>query len=171
MEAGVLHRGVLNAFVRLFPVWVTLGGVAALVHPPAFTWFLDLGLITPGLQVIMLGMGLTLEFADFSRVVRAPAAIGWGVLLQYTVMPLLGWGFGYLFALPTPFAVGLVLVSCCPGGTASNGSTAGQGTMARGRSNRARSVIGNQSVRAHRRGFARVVGAAAVGSSGQGCFG
>ena len=27
---------------------------------------------------------------------------------------------GYLFSLPTPFAVGLVLVCCCPGGTASN---------------------------------------------------
>ena len=120
MAAGVLHRGVLNAFVRLFPLWVTLGGVAALIYPPAFTWFLDLGLITPGLQIIMLGMGLTLEFSDFTRVLRAPAAIGWGVLLQYTVMPLLGWGFGSLFALPTPFAVGLVLVSCCPGGTASN---------------------------------------------------
>jgi BASS family bile acid:Na+ symporter len=35
-------------------------------------------------------------------------------------MPLLGWGVGYLFELPTAFAVGLVLVCCCPGGTASN---------------------------------------------------
>jgi BASS family bile acid:Na+ symporter len=116
----VLHRGCVTAFVRLFPLWVTLGGVVALIHPPTFTWFLDLGLITPGLQVIMLGMGLTLEFSDFSRVLRAPAPIGWGVLLQYTVMPALGWAMGYLFSLPTPFAVGLVLVCCCPGGTASN---------------------------------------------------
>lgn len=90
------------------------------MYPPSFTWFLDLGLITPGLQIIMLGMGLTLEFSDFSRVLRAPAPIGWGVLLQYTVMPMLGWAMGYLFSLPTPFAVGLVLVCCCPGGTASN---------------------------------------------------
>ena len=62
----------MTTFVRLFPVWVTLGGVVALIHPPAFTWFLDYGLITPGLQIIMLGMGLTLELADFSRVFRAP---------------------------------------------------------------------------------------------------
>jgi BASS family bile acid:Na+ symporter len=117
---AVLHRRDVATFVRLFPLWVTLGGVGALLYPPAFTWFLDLGLITPGLQIIMLGMGLTLEFGDFSRVLKQPSAIGWGVLLQYSVMPLLGWGMGILFALPTPLAVGLVLVCCCPGGTASN---------------------------------------------------
>ena len=118
--SAVLDRALVAAFVRLFPFWVTLGGVVALMYPPAFTWFLDYGLITPGLQIIMLGMGLTLELSDFSRVFRAPAPILWGVLLQYTVMPLLGWGVGTLFQLPTPFAVGLVLVCCCPGGTASN---------------------------------------------------
>ena len=117
---AVLHRRSVTNFVRLFPVWVTLGGVVALIHPPTFTWFLELGLITPGLQIIMLGMGLTLELTDFSRVFRAPGAIGLGVLLQYSVMPLLGWAIGTLFSLPTPFAVGLVLVCCCPGGTASN---------------------------------------------------
>jgi len=112
--------GDVGAIVRLFPLWVTAGGVLALVHPPAFTWFLDYGLVTPGLQVIMLGMGVTLEVSDFARVARAPRPILWGVLLQYTVMPLVGWAAGVLFALPTPFAVGLVLVCCCPGGTASN---------------------------------------------------
>jgi BASS family bile acid:Na+ symporter len=35
-------------------------------------------------------------------------------------MPLTGWGIARIFDLPTPFAVGLILVSCCPGGTASN---------------------------------------------------
>jgi BASS family bile acid:Na+ symporter len=110
----------MAAFARLFPLWVTLGAVMALLYPPAFDWFLEYGLITPGLQIIMLGMGLTLELSDFSRVFRTPAPILWGVLLQYTVMPLLGWGVGHLFQLPTAFAVGLVLVCCCPGGTASN---------------------------------------------------
>lgn len=116
----MLHRGPVSAFVRFFPLWVTVGGVTALVYPPAFTWFLDYGLITVGLQIIMLGMGLTLEVADFARVFRAPAPIGVGVALQYTIMPFLGWAVGLAFELPTPFAVGLILVCCCPGGTASN---------------------------------------------------
>ncbi|MEM8606555.1 MAG: bile acid:sodium symporter family protein [Myxococcota bacterium] len=110
----------MTAIVRLFPLWVTAGGVAALLHPPLFSWFLNYGLITPGLQVIMLGMGLTLEFSDFVRVAKMPLPIAWGVLLQYSVMPLVGWGVSTVFALPTPFAVGLILVCCCPGGTASN---------------------------------------------------
>ncbi len=110
----------MSVIVRLFPVWVVLGGIAALVYPPAFTWFLDFGLVAPGLQIIMLGMGLTLELDDFTRVARAPGPVFVGVVLQYTVMPLLGWAVGILFELPTPFAVGLILVCCCPGGTASN---------------------------------------------------
>ena len=107
-------------FVRLFPLWVVLGGVLGLLYPPSFAWFLDYGLVTPGLQVIMLGMGLTLELSDFSRVARRPGAIAWGVGLQYVVMPSVGWVCGYLFQRPTAVAVGLVLVCCCPGGTASN---------------------------------------------------
>lgn len=110
----------MTRFVQLFPLWVVLGGVFGLLYPPAFAWFLEYGLVTPGLQIIMLGMGLTLELADFSRVARRPGAIAWGVGLQYVVMPLVGWVSGYLFQLPTVFAVGLVLVCCCPGGTASN---------------------------------------------------
>ena len=35
-------------------------------------------------------------------------------------MPFLGWSIGHLMALPRDIAVGLVLVACCPGGTASN---------------------------------------------------
>jgi BASS family bile acid:Na+ symporter len=47
-------------------------------------------------------------------------ALAAGVLLQYTVMPTVGWACAALYDLPTPFAVGLILVACCPGGTASN---------------------------------------------------
>lgn len=35
-------------------------------------------------------------------------------------MPFLGWGLGHIFKLPMPFAAGLIIVSCCPGGIASN---------------------------------------------------
>ena len=111
--------GILSRLTSAFPLWVLAAGVAALVRPTWFTWFSG-PLITVGLGVIMLSMGMTLGFDDFRRVGRERARVLPGVVLQYTVMPALGWGLGYLFALPTPFAVGLVLVSCCPGGTASN---------------------------------------------------
>ena len=68
----------------------------------------------------MLGMGLTLSPQDFGRVLKLPRAVATGVVLQFTVMPLAGIGFATLFGLETGLAVGLILVSCCPGGTASN---------------------------------------------------
>lgn len=102
-----------------FPGLVTLFAALALIHPPLFTWFSG-SLITLGLAGIMLGMGLTLQWADFRQVFKTPRWVILGLLLQYTLMPLMGWGLGHLFQLPPFFAVGLILVASCPAGTASN---------------------------------------------------
>ena len=106
-------------FTRLFPLWVSAAAFVALVEPSVFKWFSG-PWITYGLGGIMLGMGLTLSWNDFALVAKTPSWVVLGMLLQFTVMPLLGWGLGILFQLPPFFAVGLILVACCPGGTASN---------------------------------------------------
>jgi BASS family bile acid:Na+ symporter len=90
-----------------------------LAHPTWFTWFKG-DLIVAGLAVIMLGMGVTLSVDDFRRVLAMPRAIAIGVACQYLIMPVLGFGVARLFRLETSLAVGLILVACCPGGTASN---------------------------------------------------
>lgn len=110
---------ILNALTNLFPLWVLLGGVLALIHPPLFTWFRGPAIVW-GLAVIMLGMGVTLSVEDFRRVFTMPRAIATGFCAQFLIMPFLGWGIARLLNLDTPFAVGLILVACCPGGTASN---------------------------------------------------
>lgn len=102
-----------------FPFWVACASAGALIYPPAFTWFKG-NLITCGLGFIMLSMGATLEVSEFRNILRYPKWVFLGVLLQYTVMPLTGWILAAVFNLPVPFAVGIILVSCCPGGTASN---------------------------------------------------
>jgi BASS family bile acid:Na+ symporter len=102
-----------------FPIWVLIASALALWRPGLFAWFSG-PLITVGLAVIMLGMGLTLSLEDARRVSDRRRSLGTGVLLQYTVMPVMGWTCAWLYGLPTPFAVGLILVACCPGGTASN---------------------------------------------------
>lgn len=104
---------------NLFPVWVLLGGIAALFRPDWFTWFSG-DFITWGLAVIMLGMGLTLSVADFKAVLKIPRAVAIGFGAQYLIMPFLGWSLAKLFQLEAGLAVGLILVACCPGGTASN---------------------------------------------------
>jgi BASS family bile acid:Na+ symporter len=102
-----------------FPLWVLLASGTALVVPGWFTWFSGPWIVW-GLAVIMLGMGLTLTVEDFRAVGRMPRAVALGFVAQFSIMPFLGWSMAKVFALPTPFAVGLILVACCPGGTASN---------------------------------------------------
>lgn len=109
----------LNLLTNLFPAWVLLGGVLALFEPRWFTWFSGPAIVW-GLAIIMLGMGITLSVDDFRRVLKMPRAVGLGLAAQYLIMPFLGWLIGRALALPTPYAVGLILVACCPGGTASN---------------------------------------------------
>ncbi len=108
----------LQLFTNGFALWVTLGAVLAWIRPDLFTWFKPY--IGPGLGVIMLGMGITLSFKDFKEIFKRPGAIGVGVGAQFIIMPLLGWSLATAFKLERDLAVGLILVSCCPGGTASN---------------------------------------------------
>ena len=68
----------------------------------------------------MLGMGLTLKISDFKILFKNPRWTIIGVFTQFSVMPFSGWAITKIFELPDFFAVGLILVSCCPGGTASN---------------------------------------------------
>jgi|TARA_B100001142_G_scaffold259248_1_gene261363 BASS family bile acid:Na+ symporter len=90
-----------------------------MTNPPAVTWFTGRA-ITVALAVTMLGMGLTLETSDFVDALRRPKQVAVGVALQYSIMPLTALLIGRVFPVHPSIAVGLVLVGCCPGGTASN---------------------------------------------------
>ena len=72
------------------------------------------------LGLVMFGMGLTLKLHDFKIVFSRPKDVIIGCLAQFTIMPLLAWGLACLFRLDEALALGVVLVGCCPGGTASN---------------------------------------------------
>jgi len=112
-------KKVFVSLANLFPVWVLTGAGLALWKPETATWFQPTW-IPYFLAIIMLSMGLTLNFEDFARVIKTPKPILFGVGLQYTVMPFLGYFLAQQFHLPIDFIIGLVLVACCPGGTASN---------------------------------------------------
>ena len=98
---------------------VLLSAVAALVFPEALG-HLKPSLINPMLGVIMFGMGLTLKGEDFRVVFSRPKDVIIGCVAQFTVMPLLAFALSRLFALDEALMVGVILVGCCPGGTASN---------------------------------------------------
>ena len=102
-----------------FPVWSILVGVSALYEPALFLWY-GADAISLGLGFIMLGMGITLKPQDFCDVWKEPGVIAMGVGLQFLIMPAWSACLAWVLKLPTEMAVGLILVSCCPGGTASN---------------------------------------------------
>ena len=72
------------------------------------------------LGVVMFGMGLTIKLEDFKVVFSRPKDVIVGCVTQFTVMPALAWALSRLFNLDEALTVGVVLVGCCPGGTASN---------------------------------------------------
>lgn len=77
-------------------------------------------LITPLIQLIMFGMGATLSLKDFAAVAKSPKSVGIGVVAQFSIMPLVGFGLANLSGLEPEIAAGIILVGCSPSGTASN---------------------------------------------------
>lgn len=77
-------------------------------------------LITPLIQVIMFGMGTSMSVGDFVGVARTPRAVAIGVILQFTIMPSLGFILASLSGFPPEIAAGIVLIGCAPSGLASN---------------------------------------------------
>ncbi len=100
-------------------VLVLLSAVLALATPSTFSGVKP-SVINPLLGLVMFGMGMALRIEDFRIVFSRPRDIAIGCLAQFSVMPLLAWVLSRLFALDEALTVGVVLVGCCPGGTASN---------------------------------------------------
>ena len=100
-------------------VLVLVSALLALLFPEVLG-HLKPSLINPLLGVIMFGMGLTLRLEDFRVVFSRPKDVLVGCLAQFTVMPALAFALSRLFGLDEALTIGVVLVGCCPGGTASN---------------------------------------------------
>ena len=72
------------------------------------------------LGIIMLGMGLALTLEDFKRVALFPRATFVGLFCQLVLLPLVAFGMLQVLSLPPELAVGVMLLSFCPGGATSN---------------------------------------------------
>ena len=101
-----------------FALWVLLAAGLAMWIPEYFTWISPW--ITTLLGIVMFGMGMTLKLEDFKLVLLQPKGVIIGIIGQFTIMPFLAFVLAKLFQLPPEIAVGVILVGCCPGGTASN---------------------------------------------------
>lgn len=77
-------------------------------------------IVLPILTILMFDLGLTLRLSDFALVFRKPKAMLVGLLGQLVLLPLIALALGSIFKLEPLFFIGLVLISCCPGGSSSN---------------------------------------------------
>ncbi len=100
------------------PVGAILISLLASVYPQSLQAYGNA--IVPLLGVVMFCMGMSLQVNDFKRVLSQPGPVFVGVVLQYTLMPFIGWLLAYILELPVLLATGLILLGACPGGTASN---------------------------------------------------
>lgn len=106
-----------------FTLWVAAFVAAAMFYPLAFrSWngYALGGLIVPLIQIIMFGMGTQLTLGDFQRVLAFPRPVLIGIVLQFTIMPMLGAFVAATFAGDPEVAAGMILVGASPGGVASN---------------------------------------------------
>ncbi|PWU08743.1 MAG: bile acid:sodium symporter [Verrucomicrobia bacterium] len=108
----------LDIITRLFPVWAILISIVAYCIPQGFEgithWTASL------LMLIMFAMGVTLSSSDFKRVFFQPLPVIAGLVLQYSLMPLIAWLLSRLLHMPQELTIGMILVGCASGGTASN---------------------------------------------------
>lgn len=103
---------------KTFALWVILFAAIALLAPDLFIWLK--AYIPWLLGIIMLGMGMTMTVDDFKGVLQSPKAVFIGVVAQFVVMPGLAYLLCKMMNLPSEIAIGVILVGCCPSGTASN---------------------------------------------------
>lgn len=116
----------LSDFLSKYFILLVVGvSVFSLLKPEPFVQMSKIrligqSLINIGLGITMFVMGLTLNLKDVKLVITEYKDVFVGCLAQYTVMPLVAFVLAKAFNLSPTFAIGLVLLGACPGGTVSN---------------------------------------------------
>lgn len=108
----------LSKFNQFFPLWAALLSLVAFFSNEFFSAFETL--IIPLLGLVMFLMGLNLKTADFLQIIKEPKPVLVGVMLQFVLMPIFALTLSAMLGLSNQLTVGMVLVGCCAGGTASN---------------------------------------------------
>jgi BASS family bile acid:Na+ symporter len=111
-----------------FTAWIVAAVTVAMVFPELLTplnpdnrevprnkWIM-LAII----QTVMFGMGTRMSLSDFAALGRMSYGVVIGIILQFSIMPLVGFAIGHLFGFEPEIAAGMVLIGSCSSGLASN---------------------------------------------------
>lgn len=106
-----------------FTLWVIAAAAISMIYPSYITnvgGYKTENLIVPLIQLIMFGMGTTMGIKDFAGVIKMPKGVIIGLILQFTIMPLLALSLTLLMSFPPEIAAGVILIGCVPCGVSSN---------------------------------------------------
>ena len=120
---SIAFRGTAVLKGLSFTVIIFAAVTLAMFHPEYFLqWgsFKLSNLIIPLIQLLMFGMGASMSVNDFAAVVKSPKGVVIGVMSQFIIMPLLGFGLASVTNFPPEIAAGVILIGCSPSGLASN---------------------------------------------------
>ena len=77
-------------------------------------------IVLPILTILMFQLGLELQVKDFSLFLKCPKPVLAGLAGQLVLLPFLGFLWGTVFGLDEVLFIGLILITCSPGGSSSN---------------------------------------------------
>ena len=113
-----LLKFINNFILKYISFIIIIFSIIAFFIPNNFSWMVKYTAIFLG--IAMFGMGMTIKPSDLKNILLQPKYIIIGCILQYIIMPISAWLIAYGFNLNSDLALGVILVGCCPGGTASN---------------------------------------------------
>ena len=102
----------------LFPLAAFLASLFAYWQPELLIGFKSW--IVPLLMLVMLSMGFTLSWQDFTKIWGIKKVVLVGVFLQFLIMPLTAYTLAKSLSLSADLFIGMILVGVAAGGTASN---------------------------------------------------
>lgn len=72
------------------------------------------------LALMMFGASLSVKWSDFRAIADAPKALAVGLASQFVLLPLVTFLLTIMLSVDASVALGMILVSSCPGGSFSN---------------------------------------------------
>ncbi|MFM7245492.1 MAG: bile acid:sodium symporter family protein, partial [Planctomycetaceae bacterium] len=125
VAAAIGCRAIPALVTYQFTVWVLVTVVIGMLYPQQCLSVggLDMKnkhLLTGMIQLVMFGMGTQMTIAELKSVKRMSYPLFIGILLQFSVMPVVGWGIAKALGMPPEIAAGVVLIGACSSGLASN---------------------------------------------------
>lgn len=108
-----------------YTAWIIVALICGLLYPSAFLQWGDFDLRNKWLilivvQLVMFGMGTQMSLRDLKNIDTMGRGVLIGIICQFSIMPLVGYGLTRIFQFEPEIAAGVILIGSCSSGLASN---------------------------------------------------